>query len=106
MLSNHSFSILGSVYLKSTFKLQKCSNQCCSILGNVYLKHITLTYLTYGDDKLIELLLFFNFHGQLTAFFHSILFFQVLEIDFGTSIALNKAEKRAVYYNSYCSILC
>ena len=31
--------VLGSVYLKSTVNLQKCSNQCCSIPVNVYLKN-------------------------------------------------------------------
>ena len=76
--SNQCFSILGSVhvYLKSTVNLQKYSNQCCSIPANVYLKkYITLTYLTYGGDNLIQLLLFLNIHGQLTAFSQSILFF-------------------------------
>ena len=91
---NHSCSILGSVYLKSTVNLQKCSNQCCSILANVYSKeHITLTYLTYGSDNLIQLLLFSTIHGKLTAFSYSIIFFQHwLEINFGTSVALNKEE--------------
>ena len=32
--SNHSRSILGSVYLKSTVNLQKYSNHSCSILGS------------------------------------------------------------------------
>ena len=33
-------SILGSVYLKSTVNLQKCSNHSCTILGSVYLAEI------------------------------------------------------------------
>ena len=95
--SNQCCSILDSVCLKSTVNLQKCSNQCCSIRANVYLKstYITLTYLTYGGDNLIQLLLCYNIHGQLTAFSHSILFFQhPLETDFGTSVALNKAGSK------------
>ena len=85
-------SILGSVYLKSTVNLQKCSNHSCSILGSVYLKStrltrknalinavvsrlmytecipkkcITLTYLTYEGDNLIQLLTFFNIMANL-----------------------------------------
>ena len=44
----------------------------------------------------MEVIILFNsysFLPQLTAFSHSILFFQhPLEIDFGTSVALKKAE--------------
>ena len=55
-----------------------------------------MTSWTYGGDNLIQVLLFFTIHGQLTAFSYSILFFQhPLEIDFGTSVALNKAEEKS-----------
>ena len=50
---------------------------------------LALTYLTYGGDNLIQLLLLLDIHSQLTAFSHSILFFS---IEFDSSVALSKAE--------------
>ena len=50
--------------------------------------------MTHGGDNLIQLLLFSTIHVPVTAFSYSIIFFQhPLEVDFGTRVALNKAEK-------------
>ena len=53
--------------------------------------------MTHGGDNLIQLLLFSTIHVPVTAFSYSIIFFQnPLEVDFGTSVALNKAKKSSI----------
>ena len=53
--------------------------------------------MTHGGDNLIQLLLFSTIHVPVTAFSYSIIFFQhPLEVDFGTRVALNKAEKSSI----------
>ena len=53
--------------------------------------------MTHGGDNLIQLLLFSTIHVPVTAFSYSIIFFQhPLEVDFGTRVALNKAERSSI----------
>ena len=53
--------------------------------------------MTHGGDNLIQLLLFSTIHVPVTAFSYSIIFVQnPLEVDFGTSVALNKAKKSSI----------
>ena len=51
--------------------------------------------MTHGGDNRIQL--FSTIHVPVSAFSYSIIFFQhLLEVDFGTSVALNKVEKSRI----------
>ena len=96
-------AVLGSVYLESTVNLQKCSNQCCSIPANVYWpKYITLPYLTYGGDNLIQLLLFFYHSWSIKSFllFH-LIFLAPARNWFWQECCLEQSGVKEQYKNSY-----